>query len=532
LATNLVDAPGIASAVRHKFSALGLMFVLGALALALVPFAPALAALFQIWNVRPEYSHGVLIPLISAFLIWRERAWLARAEFTGSWSALALIAGGTILLLAGELATIPAVVQYGFLFVLYGVIFSLTGPAVFRRLWMPLLILLFMIPLPSAMGGTLSLQMQLISSWIGVALIRLWGISVFLEGNVIDLGVYQLQVAEACDGLRYMFPLMTLAFILAYFMKAPIWKRVLLFLSAIPISILMNSLRIGLIGITVEYWGQEMAEGLLHDFEGWVVFMISTVVLVAVAALLMRIGGERRNLRDVFSFDTGAPLPAAASATPRRIPVSFFAATALTASATVLAATLPNRVEIPPPRPEMGGFPTSAGPWQGRREQLESIYADALKLDDYVLTTYRRPVSTPVNLYIAYYDSQRSGHATHSPRYCIPGGGWKIRSIEPTTLSGVKVGDTPLRVNRTVIEFGTERQIVYYWFQQRGRVVTNEYFVKWYIFWDALTRNRTDGALVRLTAAVPSGSSEAVADAALKEFAQDVAPILTRYVPD
>jgi exosortase D (VPLPA-CTERM-specific) len=534
LATSgLVDAHGLASTVRLKFSTLGLAFVVGALALALVPFAPALAALFQIWNVRPEYSHGVLIPVISAFLIWRERAWLARAQFTGSWSALALIVGGALLLLAGELAAIPAVVQYGFLFVLYGVIFSLTGPAVFRHLWMPLLILIFMIPLPASMGGQLSLQMQLISSWIGVALIRLWGISVFLEGNVIDLGVYQLQVAEACDGLRYMFPLMTLAFILSYFMKAPVWKRVVLFLSSIPISILMNSFRIGVIGITVEYWGTEMAEGLLHDFEGWVVFMISTVALVGVAALLMRLGGERRGLHDMFAIDTGAPLPREGSTAPRRIPASFFAATALTATATVIASVLPNRVEMPQPRPEMSGFPTNVSGWQGRRERLQTVYADALKLDDYVMTTYsRNGAGAPVNLYVAYYDSQRSGRATHSPRYCIPGGGWKIRSLEPRTLDGIKLGNEALRVNRTVIELGMQKQIVYYWFMQRGRIVTNEYLVKWYIFWDALTRNRTDGALVRLTAMVPANGSEAATDIALKEFAKETAPLLTKYVPN
>ncbi len=101
--------------------------------------------------------------------------------------------------------------QYGFLVALYGVVLALTGGKVFRRLWMPLLILVFMVPLPAFFNNSLSLQMQLWSSWLGVAFIRMAGISVFLEGNVIDLGTLQLQVAEACDGLRYLFPLMTLA---------------------------------------------------------------------------------------------------------------------------------------------------------------------------------------------------------------------------------------------------------------------------------------------------------------------------------
>ncbi len=210
----------------------------------------------------------MLIPPISLYLLWRERNWLARTPFTGAWSGLLVVALGLGLWLIGEMSTITAIVNYGFLIVLYGLVISLTGWAVFRHLWMPFLILVFMIPLPQFFAANLSLKLQLLSSQLGVSLIRLFGISVFLEGNVIDLGAYQLEVAEACNGLRYLFPLMTLAFILAYFFRVPVWKRAVLFLSSIPIAILLNSARIGVIGVTVEHWGQKMAEGLLHDFEG------------------------------------------------------------------------------------------------------------------------------------------------------------------------------------------------------------------------------------------------------------------------
>jgi exosortase len=105
----------------------------------------------------------------------------------------------------------------------------------------PLLLLGLMIPLPTFLYQGLSAQMQLISSQIGVAIIRLFNISVFLEGNVIDLGNYKLQVAEACNGLRYLFPLMALGFIAAYLFKGALWKRAVIFLSTIPITILMNS---------------------------------------------------------------------------------------------------------------------------------------------------------------------------------------------------------------------------------------------------------------------------------------------------
>src|ERR1700743_2959084 len=107
-----------------------------------------------------------------------------------------------------------------------------------------------------------------------------------------------------------------------------------------------------------------------------------------------------------------------------------------------------------------------------------------------------------------------------------------MRDFDQRRLPQGTVGGKPLRVNRTLIELGNQRQLVYYWFQQRGRVITNEFAVKWYLFWDALTRNRTDGALVRLIVSVPRDSDEGEADRALTDIASRIAPTLTRYVPD
>jgi EpsI family protein len=154
------------------------------------------------------------------------------------------------------------------------------------------------------------------------------------------------------------------------------------------------------------------------------------------------------------------------------------------------------------------------------------VYLDVLELDDYLLANYTDGVRGPVNLYVAYYDSQRSGSSTHSPRSCIPGGGWQIRS-----LSRVDLVAGSLSANRVLIEHGLQRQVVYYWFAQRGRVITNEYLVKWYIFWDALTRSRTDGALVRISAPVGAGQTVDEVDAMLAEFARSVVPRLDSYLP-
>jgi EpsI family protein len=204
---------------------------------------------------------------------------------------------------------------------------------------------------------------------------------------------------------------------------------------------------------------------------------------------------------------------------------------ALLALTTAAAATLPERDEHRPSRDPLATFPLQLGPWSGQREALEPYELDTLKLDDYVLADYARAGKVPVNFYVAWYDSQRSGQSAHSPRSCLPGGGWRITSLRRTPIAGLQIGGQPLAVNRALIELGEQRQVVYYWFQQRGRVVTNEYLVKWFIFRDALLRNRTDGALVRLVAPVPRGADESAADAEIQAFLATAVNPLARHVP-
>jgi len=415
--------------------------------------------------------------------------------------------------------------------VLFGTALAFTGWEGMRKLWIPLLFLFFMIPLPNFLYQNLSGKLQLISSELGVDVIRLFGVSVYLEGNIIDLGTYKLQVVEACSGLRYLFPLASLAFIAAYIFKGAFWKKAVIFLSSIPITIFMNVFRIGVIGALVEYTSIAAAEGFLHDFEGWVIFMACVLILVAEIWLLARIGPDRLPLREAFALDLPAPTPKDAEVRYRRAPAPFWAVTLLLAIAIIPALLLEQRTEIAPERAQFVEFPMTLGTWQGKQARLDGIYLDALKLDDYVLADYVDDGQNPVNLYVAYYDSQRKGESAHSPRSCIPGGGWQIKDLTRRSLETITVNGAPLKVNRVFIQNGDYKQLVYYWFQQRGRNITNEYLVKWYLFWDALTQNRTDGALVRLITSIGHGEDITRADDRLTDFAKTVTPPLLDYIP-
>jgi exosortase D (VPLPA-CTERM-specific) len=510
--------------VLHRFP---LMLALAAAIAAALWQHAAAAEMWRTWSERPEYSHGMLLPLLAAAILWYRRELLTGSTGTGSWGGVALLAAGAGIAWLGNMASLHAISQYGLAVMVSGILLAWMGLAAARKLWIVFALLLLAVPPPNFILNALSFDMQLLSSKLGVLLVIPFGTSVFVEGNVIDLGDQQLQVAEACDGLRYLFPLLTIGFLMAYFFRAAWWKRVAIFLFSLPLAIAMNALRVALIILMVERWGLGMAEGLFHDVQGWVMFMLSTGALLMFARWIAGPDAFALTARPV---DTAAEPPASQPG-PHLANRSLATTAALSVALCAFGLIAPARVDAVPARAHLSEWPMQTGHWQGRRGALDRVYLDVLKLDDYLLADFSDGARGPINLYVAYYQSQRSGASAHSPRSCIPGGGWQIRSIDEVSLVTAGSGGRPVSANRVLIEHGLQKQIVYYWFEQRGRNVTNEYLVKWYIFWDAVTRNRTDGALVRISAAVPAGQSVEDVDAMLAEFAGVVVPRLEPYVP-
>ena len=503
-----------------------------AIGLALFMFRDGLSQMVEGWQ-RDEYSHGYLIPAIAIFLAFQKRDRLEAIDLKGSWIGPAVVFLGLLAFVIGELSTIYTVIQYGFIVCLVGLCFAALGRVGTGVLWAALLYLVFMIPLPNFIHVSLSAHLQLLSSDLGVGVIRLFSIPVYLEGNVIDLGVYQLQVAEACSGLRYLFPLMSFGFLAACLYRGPAWQRVVLFLSTIPITILMNSFRIGMIGVFVDRSGIGAAEGFMHQFEGWVIFIACLLVLLIEAAILVRLGGPGGRLRDAVAIKLprfSPPLLEGSLDWRRQGPLML--CLGLFMAGAIASGFIGQSAEVVPARTPFALMPSQIDHWRGRDVPLETEVLDVLKLDDYRNVDFRSDAGEQVAFYVAYYGSQRKGASAHSPRTCIPGGGWEIDSLKEVQLDVRTAHGTPLRVNRVVISKGTTRQLVFYWFQQRGRVITNEYRVKWYILVDSLTRNRTDGAMIRLVTPLKEGEVEADGDARLTKFASTMAPVLDRFIPE
>ena len=486
------------------------------------------------WWDREEYSHGYMIPFVALFLLWQKRFKLAEQAQSGSWLGVMMLIAAIGVWLLGELSAIYTLIQYAFLVGVYALALLWVGWRGLLVIWAPITYLVFMIPLPNFLFFNLSQELQLISSSLGVAVVRMFDISVYLAGNVIDLGVYQLEVVEACNGLRYLFPLMSFGFLIAYIYKGPVWQKVVLFLSTIPITVLMNSFRIGVIGITVEHFGIAAAEGFLHDFEGWIIFMSCIGVLLVEVWLFYLMSDRSVSFGDILDLDFGrgeaAEMP---SSHGIKTHSTMWIGLAILIASLPLSTYLAEREDIVPERSAFIDFSLRQGEWDGRITAMEPEVLEELKLSDYMMANFyseREPHS--VGFYTAWYEIQRKGASIHSPKSCLPGGGWVIKSHTIDGVEGIDAYGADLQVNRVVMQMAEHTQLVYYWFQGRGRNITNEYAAKWYIFWDSLTRQRTDGALVRLVTYVPEGSDIAEADQRLQGFLETIYPQLPAYIPD
>lgn len=513
---------------------------------------------------KEDYNYAYLVPFIGLYLFWERRETLARILSIPSWLGLLPVVFGLGLFWLGELGGEYYTLYFSSWLIMVGLLWTHLGWRKFKHVAFATAFMLAMFPLPNFLNSKITLKLQLISSKLGVAMIQLYGLSAYREGNIIDLGFTQLQVVEACSGLRYLIPLLVLGVLMAYFYKEALWKRILLVISTIPLSIITNSIRIAATGILYETFGQPVAEGFFHGFSGWFIFMFSLGVLLLEMWLLNKVGlkkeidpiqeteapdvhqttvtnptGHDTTVEitgEVPSYDNPGLMPLTDKHRTKKSFRAIFYPPQFIVTVLLLGVTLAlfqgiSFHEKIPPKKAFDSFPLNIGKWDGTRELLAQKFITELDFSDYIVANYRNNNGKKVNLYVAYYESQRKGESIHSPASCLPGGGWEFKQSGMATVS--LPDGTAISVNRALMQLGDARQVVYYWFPKNGRVLTNVYQLKLYTFWDALTKQRTEAALVRLITPVYGvhGSVEE-AEKRLKAFTLKVLPVLAQYLPD
>jgi len=242
--------------------------------------------------------------------------------------------------------------------------------------------------------------------------------------------------------------------------------------------------------------------------------------------LLEKLTNKGGSLAAVFAVVAGpAPTPEQNKLFQKINSKPLVVAILLLMGAGVVAQFLDQRTESYPEHRSFVNYPLQIVDWKGKHEKLDVAVVEKLGMTDYLLANYRNEQGSLVNFYVAYYQSQRKGVSPHSPRVCIPGGGWEIAQFERIEANGHPV-------NRVLIKKGNQRQLVYYWFQGHGRLVANEYINKWYLFIDSIFKNRTDGALVRYTIAVAQHEDISVAEAKVLSFMAESESQLNDYIVD
>lgn len=497
-------------------------------------FWDGLDALLTAWQL-PEYSHGPMIPLLSALMFLRElKAFPPRpGPIDDRWPGVALIVLALCFGALGKLARIDDMVAYATIIWVAGILLVSFGWSTGRHFWPPVLHLVYMLPLPATLYYKTSTNLQMISSEIGVWLLKLFSVPVYLEGNIIDLGVMRLHVAEACSGLRYLFPILSFSYIFAVLYRGPVWHKVVLLLSAVPITVLMNSVRIAVAGIIANHDGIEYLQGFTHFFEGWVVFIACIILMFGLARLMLFFHRGRPTLADALDLDTSHVMSQLSRLRFTRASAAMLTAVVLGFGAVAAWQMVPETRGQVPDRHSFATFPRDVGDWhqQGLDDRLDPDIVRALEADDYRQSTLARgDDEQTVGLFMAWYRDQTKG-GVHSPEICLPASGWEIARIERTDL-GPSLGiDRDFLMNRAVIQKGETRMLVYYWFQQGERQVAWDFAAKMYLLADGIRTGQTNGGIVRLTTLIRQGETEAAADARLLDVTRGLYPMLSDYFP-
>jgi exosortase D (VPLPA-CTERM-specific) len=402
------------------------------------------------------------------------------------------------------------------------------GKDMFKVLVLPLSLLIFMIPLPTMFGTLIGVRLKLISTLLGEIILRAFGVSVFVEGNVIDLGVTKLQVVDACSGLRYILPLLTLGVLFSYFLEKVRWKQVVLVVSTIPIAVITNGIRIGITGLLAHYYSLEAAEGFFHGFSGWLIFMVAFAFLFALYWLL-RVLFKKAPPENPSAFSKEGKQGGVRSRNtiiPIVISSAFLILLALLSHTTAALPTLNIRDGL-------SNFPLKIRDWEARAETIDRQIISLSGAQDAFSATYGNSTGNIVTLYIGYRGSpfNESENFFHSPNVCLPSGGWKTLAITKHTVTDVpRFGDVTVR--KMVSQKMGQKHLVYYWFQTKDRTSFDVNINRFHLAWHAMQRDNTHDLFIRPITHIQPTETIEDAEVRMDQFVRDMMVTLLKFLEE
>lgn len=259
-------------------------------------FVPIYPEMVQKWIGHSDSSHGILVPFICGYLVWQKRLSLRESDYRPSvWGAVILGLSLAVYLIAYA-GGVNVVARTMIVTSLFGMLLFTLGKKAGRILWFPVFFLLFMVPVPDTLLLMVSFPLQMFATKVSHFLIQAFSIPSYREGNMLYFAQTQLEVAEACSGIRSIVSYVMLSFLFAYMMGGDRhWKRCVIVLSAIPLALFSNILRVTGTGILAHFYGASVARGFLHEFSGMIVFAFGFILLLGEFMLLTRISKNERS---------------------------------------------------------------------------------------------------------------------------------------------------------------------------------------------------------------------------------------------
>lgn len=260
--------------------------------LTLLIYARVLVKLVHDWYAIPDFSHGFLIPFFVGYVLWQRRQAMSATSVRPSWAGVGLVALSLMVLLTGIYGADLFLSRISLVMLLVAFVWTFAGIPMMRATAFPLAVLLLAIPFPAIIFNRITFPLQLLASRVASTLLPVFGVPVLREGNVIQLPAMQLEVAEACSGIRSLMTLFTVAVIYGYFVDKSPKRRWLLALASLPIAVAANAARIVGTGLCVQYWDPDKAMGFFHEFSGWLMFVISMGCLYLTQKLIAWLDGR------------------------------------------------------------------------------------------------------------------------------------------------------------------------------------------------------------------------------------------------
>ena len=305
MATYAESLPEEKSAALVKPAALPWSAIIWFGALLLICYLPILVMLVKQWSTDEDMGHGFFVPIVAGYIVWKRRSLLASIKPIPNYWGLALAIAGALLMMVGTLGAQIFIARVAFLVSLVGAVLFLGGTGLLRALAFPLFLLLFMIPIPAIIYARITLPLQLFASSVAENILGLIGIPVLRDGNVLELASQRLSVVEACSGIRSLLSLSFLSLVYGYLFDKKAWMRWALLAGTIPIAIAANASRVTLTGLISEY-RVDLAQGFFHTLEGFVLFIVSLLLLVGLHQLINRIYYIRHSGKPEFNENAAA----------------------------------------------------------------------------------------------------------------------------------------------------------------------------------------------------------------------------------